>query len=207
MVFKNVLDMVSRERGEIKKSWHVEWFYGNDLKVYWTKNSVQGTPTFAMVDDINEGFEIVTSAVTNDTGSIDFNNIRHYDPTSAIIIGIVRNLSIADHRMDIGLANELEGATDFVVMNSDSSFTNYALQSVAIPPSSTTESSIPNDIIFHRHKIELFSTFMQLHIDGILEVTKTTDIPLDSLQPVFNSSTRTTASKTHRIRYLEVFNT
>ncbi len=207
MVFDNVLEMVSRERGELKRSWFLDWFYGNDLKAYWRKANFIGTNTFQMVDEINEGFEIVTGANSNDQGFIDFNNINHYDNQNCIEIWTMRAVESTTRRQQTGLFEDFTLSQNFATVTNDTDETNYVLATRDATTASITASSFPIDEIFHRHKLQLFATFALYSQDGILGITHTTTLPTVGLNPGGSMLTRAAGVRTGRWRYLEVFNT
>ena len=93
MVFDNVLSMVNPPT-VLKRSWFVEWFYGNALKTLWDQNSILGVSTFSMQDDVDEGFSIsVAGGGSANRGTIIAANAeRHFDPVNCIVESIQRKL-------------------------------------------------------------------------------------------------------------------
>jgi len=207
MVFESVLDIVSAERGEIKRSWFIEWFYGNQLKAYWREADFVGTNIFRMVDEINQGFEIVTGANLNDQGFIDFNNINHYDNLNCIELWVMRAVESTTRRQQTGLFEDFTLSQNFATITNDTDETNYVLATRDATTSSITASSIPIDEIFHIHQLRLKSTFADYLQDGILAITKTTNLPTVGLNPGGSMLTRGASARTGRWRYLSVINT
>lgn len=206
MVFESVLDIVSAERGEVKRSWFVEWFYGNTLKAYWTEVNIGGGSS-AMADEINDGFFMTTNINFNDRRGIEFNQIRHYDNTGLTVIWIGKVDSVTDTLLRLGVTNVTQfGGNSMFGGIDDNSSVNFILRTADdIAGITTVASSILADTDFHKHQCELFPTFAQYTLDGLLEATSTTTLPTAQLQPSANILTKAGA-KTANVRFLSVFN-
>ncbi len=212
MVFENVLDMVSRERGELKKSWHVEWFYGNDLKNYWLKFNNSGIGTFAMVDEINEGFSILTDSIINANNQISFGNTKHYDSQACELIQIGRRVT-ANSGVIFGFTDEPFGRLGSTINNQLSLINNtnntnqFFLHNNGSPPNSVIDTGLPIDTNFTKYKFQGNSTFAQLFVNGTLRATATTDLPTGSVQPAMQVQANTVTPGEGRISYQEIYNT
>lgn len=189
----------------VKKQWFVEWFDGDDLKAYWTKRDVAGTGTFAMADAVDEGFSIITGASASGQSRIDFNDIRHYNFDAAIIIAVCRRLTATNAQIGVGLHNRT--SVDFAFCEDSTNGTNKRLETFAAGTGSNTESSIPIDTVFTGYKMEMGSVNVKMTINGVLEVTKTTNRPTLRQQPTFDAFNPSTTASEGRIRYYEAFNT
>jgi hypothetical protein len=185
-----------------------EWFDGNDLSSIWNKNDLVGTNTFQMADAIDEGFEIVTGAGGSDNGQIDFNAKRHYDPTECIMIAVARNKSLSANRLRIGLGNTAFNVNVQVMfLEANTQDTNFEL-ATSDATLSFTATDVTLDSNFHSIKLEGTSANVQLTLDGVLKVTKTTNRPTSNVQPqMYVLDLATSSAKTGQCRYLEVFNT
>lgn len=209
MVFENVLSLVAPQK-EIKKSWFVDWIYGNDLKVNWNKSNGAGVGTFAMVQNAhNEGFSVVTGAVANDNSSINFNQIRHYDPRAVVVETISRILRTTDAISANGLFFGINNDTiDSEWYGFDSALhTNFQLFSDLGGGGTYTDTGIVLDTNFHRFKMEGQLTVTLLSVDGILRASKTDELPILKMNPQLLSVSRITTPFEQRYRYFEVFNT
>ena len=190
----------------VAKSHFWDWFDGNDVKNMWTKKDVQGTGTFAMVDGIDEGYSVTTSAATSDRSGLSFNNIRHYNKTGSVIIIVAKRNTVGLLRS--GFRNVLDTTTiqlAQVQCNDTSTFKELITGDTSL---TVTATDIAVDASFHAYKIELSSTDCQLTIDGVLKATNTTNLPTLDQQPnpIWVQEIGTGAVEA-RVRYCEAYNT
>jgi hypothetical protein len=213
MVFDNVLSMVSPPKN-IKRTWFVDWFYGSALKGYWDQNDITGVGTFAMADGIDEGFSISTTATNGNASSIvAANTERKFDPVGSVHIAIIRRVS-ANGGYIQGLGNRADGdigntPDESIRLDNLSTATFIRLATINGVSSTSVNTSIPIDTVFHRSRLELTPTTATAIVDGILEGTITTTLPLSSskLYTGFRSISLGAFVSESRIRYTEVFNT
>jgi hypothetical protein len=85
--------------------------------------------------------------------------------------------------------------------------TNLLLYTGDASASSQAQTDIPRDIVYHTTKLECGSADIKLTVDGVLKVTKTTNIPTVKLQPVCFVESRDATAREGRIRYMECYNT
>ena len=208
MTFANVYEMVSPP-ATVKKSWFVEYFDGDDLKAYWTQRNVVGSGTFAMDDVVDGGFKI-NATTTSAVLAIDFNGIRHYEPTGCVVIGIIACDAVISMQSQVGLVETTAYAVndDFILAGSRSfdSTTNF----IGRTGNSTGETFITLaaiDTNFHRYQMELTSSNATFKMDGILEGTKTDKLPNTRLFPAYFVHATTATDVAGRIRYYEAYNT
>ena len=185
----------------------VDTFSGALLNERWTTQNLVGTNTFAMADEIDGGFKITTGTAGSDNGQMAFNNKRQYDPTDCVLIGVVKKTSASATRTRFGYGNTAFNiGTDVAYLEASTQQTNFGLQT-ANGSISFTASSVALDENWHTHKIEGRSGDTQLTIDGVLEVTKTTDRPTLKCQPtLYVLDLATSSAKEGQIRYLEIYN-
>lgn len=173
------------------KKQFVEYFSGNDLNPVWTKNSLQGTPTFGMADGINGGFRITCSGAQN--GSITFNNVRHFDPTSCTFYMIINGAF--NTRTDImgGLSNVAElmnaNVNKIVIKQDNGTGTGTQLMiGNGITESQTTLSGVTLDAL-NTFKVVCTASSVKAYLlvggEWILKATDTTDLPTVPMQPAF----------------------
>jgi len=209
MTFSNVYEMLNPP-SVIRKTHFWDWFDGSVLNDRWTETTLGGTPTFTMFDDVGEGFEILAKTSAGHTGAINFNDIRHYSHTATMFIGVHRVLSTVDMEGLVGGVDAKNfSATSVTIagMRSVDSTDFFLIFTNDGAASSNTVSSVSLDTIFHTHQIECTSSNNQYSIDGVLEATKTTNLPDTKMQPTYIVTTRTTASKIGHLRYFEVYST
>jgi len=191
----------------------VEWFSGSVLSSIWDQNSLFGSPVFAMVDDINEGFGISHDTTNPSQGAIIAGNTeRPFDFDGCVMHTITRRVE-ANGNTQAGWANRSDG--DFGNTPDDSvKFQQTSLQTfirfVTIRNLSTTVvlTTVPSDTIFHHVRQEMFGASATITIEGKLEATSVTDLPILKLYAGFkeNNTGGGTIGEA-RIRYMEVFNT
>ncbi len=193
----------------------VEWFSGSVINSdRWTERDVQGTNTFAMADEVDGGFKITTGTTTGNRGLLHFNDIRHYDSSGCIIIGIFRTPSQTFYRAGMGMSDRNTMDQDSNIIGAfavaGDQFTEYVVISDSGSSQGFTASSVTVDFISHVHKVEIFGGVkVNYLIDGILEATKTgAQIPGTGvkMQPGFTSQTTNTTAKTSHITYMEAYN-
>ena len=194
----------------LQKQHFVEWFSGKDIDSIWTKRSVTGVPTFAMDDVVDGGFKITTAATSLSQGIIDFNNIRHYSNIGSILLGVSKTVfGQAAGSQHIGFA----GTTGSDPINSAHVHSNADIEFMIRTKDATTASNTSFttafDEAFHGWKVEVRASDVLGFIDGVQEVTKTTNLPTTKMMPFagVNTGSATPSADTFNIRYLEAFNT
>lgn len=196
----------------VNKQHFVEWFSGDALDSIWTFSQIIGAGgTQAMSDTIDGGLTITagTSGTTRFT-EIDFNGINNYSQTSSVVI-IVAKVSATtngggrwglnliattanSHRVGMGVDSDLS-TTDYMILTSDGTSLTSSAATFAL------------DTNYHSHKAEMKSASCEYTIDGVLEVTKTTNLPTVALQPMVTTLGRNSTNKTTNVIYVEVYNT
>ena len=210
MVFPSVYDMTNESMTTVRKQHFWEYFSGATLNSRWTTNNIQGT-TFAMTDEVDGGFKILTGATSGDAGAIQFNNKRQYEETGCVSISVWKNSSTASIISKCGFSSELgvfAGSYALCGIQSGASF--FDLRTRDGTTATGANSSIAADTSDHVFKIECGASGASnvvLSIDGVTEVTDTTNLPIIPLQPAFYVSTATTTSKSIQTKYVEAYNT
>ena len=194
--------------GGIPKQRFVENFSGDSLDTdRWNTTNTQGSGTFTTDDNIDGGFKITTSSTNNDRSSINFNNKRNFNHIGSVSVSVCKAVDSSSRNVRVGLSNGTDGfSSHHAVIGNDTNNTNYELNTEDASTESGTEGSVAIDQSFHVHKITLSSSNAVSSIDGVTDVTKTTNLPADKLQPLFQVHSRTGA-KQGNIRYMEVYNT
>jgi len=181
---------------------------GIDLDV-WTETDNTGTGTRTMEDSVDGGYSIAVGTGTLDASQINFNDIRQYDFQNSTCLFTMKDTGIAQALIDVGLVGHTgTGNTEQACVRSFDANTNFALITGDASTGSTTEGLIPLDSSFHNYKLVLSSTDVVMDLDGVLDVTKTSNRPTVKLQPVFavESNSGATTKKAH-ILNIEAFNT
>jgi hypothetical protein len=193
----------------VRKQKFWDWFDGDDLKSIWTKTDLYGgTGIFAMSDNTDEGFSVKTDTGSGDQSELDFNNIRHYSHTASVCISVVRRVSAT--AVITGFVGQIVG-DDLEVASYNDSTVGSSFKRLYTADASTgsdADSSVAPDTAWTTAKIVMGSSDIRLWINGVLEVTKTTNRPTVKQQPYFSVFTQSGGGTIEgRIRYYEAYNT
>jgi len=183
----------------------VERFGGDFLDERWTERDISGSSTSGMVDAIDEGFFILNASGGGGNTEIDFNDIRQYDDDNSVIIWECKLVTTTSVNFIIGLAGDLLTTGSYVHMGVQTTpdATNFILVTRDGSSGSNSSTTKAFDSNWHTLKSILTSTSVNYNIDGILEVSKTNNLPAAKLQPMFLMNG---VSKEGRVRYMEVYN-
>ena len=211
---QSLLDILEPSRATIAKTRFVEWFSGDILDPIFDQNSIAGAPVFDMTDLINQGFGITTPAVFLTIGTIiAANGERHFDPRACAVDNVSRRVSVTG-TISGGFGSRTDGdignTPDESIFYQDSSVLTFK-RLVTIRNVSTTvvNSSVSSDTAFHHIITEMLAASGTMTIDGILEATSTTNLPLSSsfLYTGFRVQTTAAAVTEGRITYMEAYST
>ena len=190
----------------------IEWFSGNSLNTdRWTTYVFNSAPTFQMGDSVNGGFEIVTAASNNTGGGITFNNIaRQYSKSGAVFI-CISQIDEASGETFQGLIythttfNLFRNQTTISNINTEATMFTHTSDASADTQTATTQAPITGSPALF--KIETKSSSVEFNINGVLDVTTTSTLPAEDMQPRFSVRALSAATHTGRIRYMECYNT
>ncbi len=195
----------------LQKQRFVEWFSGDDIDLIWTKTNIANAGTFAMIDAIDEGFSIRCNTAIDSASQITFNNIRHYLETACIAIWIGKNNRLVSGDIRFGFTGEtnvLNPINSAFAISQSSGGSFFDLVTKDATTGSAQASSVALDALFHNHKTECRSADIQYTLDGVLEVTKTTNRPTAKMQPYFQAINGGGGGVNEgRVRYCEALNT
>jgi len=189
----------------IAKQHFIDNFDGDVLNERWFETEINGTNPKSMSDAIDEGFQIVTGASTNNRGTISFNDINPFDMDNSRHIVVARVNQTTNVVMKCFLAGDRDSESisvaGWVVVNTINRLvTNDGTSGTNTNLATTADSN------FHKAETDLDGTTANLWFDGILEGTATATYPTTKLEPVFFMQTLTTATKTGQVRYFEAYN-
>jgi len=195
---------------DVRKQHFWDWFSGGALdSKRWTYLNITGAGSGAMSDSVNGGYAITTSGGAVRESNISFNNVREYSHTGCVSIWVAQATATSGQDTHLGFSDD---ATSPSYTSSDNqanweidSGTQYLLTSDGSSASRTAlTSATAMGSAFRVGKVECGSANIKLTIDGVLEVTKTTNRPSTALQPKFSVYGMT---KTGSVRYCEAYNT
>jgi len=185
----------------------VEWFSGDSLDSIWSQRNITGTGTYAMVDAIDEGFSIKSGASNSDESMIWFNDINHYSHAGSVIIGIFRRVTASTFASFGFTDDQIASGSDHISFVDDTADSLKTLFTANGSSQGSTNMVTSVDTIFHNIKMELDGSNAFCHVDGILEATRTSQLPDTNMQPNAYVFARTAGAKEAQIRYLEAYNT
>jgi hypothetical protein len=175
------------------KQHFIEWFSGKQLPSYWTQVNSSGTGTFTMEDSVDGGFSVIAQSGGYNFSFIYFNNKRQYAHNNSTAIyaskfSVTSGISYGW----VGLTNDGNGgitASHSAMMgkNSSEAGTNFGVYTRDGTTASQTLGSVAQDTSYHTFKGVLDGTDYKFYLDGVLEVTKTTNLPTVKMQPTIVS--------------------
>jgi hypothetical protein len=187
----------------------VDNFSGDSLNERWTQWNETGTGTFAMSDEVDGGFSIITDATSGRSG-IGFNNIRQYSNSGLVVIAVIKRVSASNARTAVGAKNTQDFGAQIqgIQIQNHSGSTYYIIQSGDASTGSSTNMTTSVDTSWHNLKQELGGSDLKAYLDGTLEATHTTNLPTTKMQPLFASRSDASSNAVEsRIRYMECYNT
>jgi len=192
----------------VQKQRLVEWFSGAGLCTQrWNTTCITGTNEFKTADGIDLGFELTTGAGTSDQGSINQNNINHYNESGAVSISSFQTLQTTLIRHRIGFSDTTTGG-DLAVSDQDTNLScniQIMTQNGAVNRTSTCIAISAN---FRMLKVEMNACDATLNVcSACVSATSSCSLPVVDMQLFWNALTRTTATRTTRNRYWEAYNT
>jgi hypothetical protein len=199
--------------GKLRKTFE-EFFTGKalDTTSKWQTNNISGANTFAIEDGIDSGLKITTGAVANNSGSITFNNLRHFDPTRCTIYGIIQ-FDNTNNKTIMGLCNSTDmdaAANQLVGIRLNSAVANIELISSDGTTLSASDSGVSKSTSNIPFKIVCSINDIKLYLltagQWSLKVTKTTNRPTAALQPCFQVKTSANSAQVGRAIYMRVQN-
>jgi len=184
-------------------------FTGGELNTnVWTKRIRSGSGSVNMIDEVDEGIEVRTGVSTNNSTALDNNGIHQYDRLASTWLWTARISHITS-------INNLSGGTtctcygfNFMGMGASLTLsTNFYMRTSNTSTFSHTATSIPSDTNWHLFKVICKSGVYTGFMGGILEITKTNDLPTLNFFPYQFTGTLTNAARYTRMRHFEAFNT
>lgn len=194
---------------QIQKTHFVDRFNGASLDERWLISILRGTGNVIVRDDIDEGINIRSDGpqASQLKTKISFGGNRHYSETGSVLIGIFRVIQATLVGAKMGLVNISSDVLNqnFVITTASTAFNITTDDGVT---TSGQSGSAYDRFSFQLFRLEITPTTALLHGNGILEVTKTNNLPQARLEPTFQcNSTVTSTQRDMRVRYAEAFNT
>jgi hypothetical protein len=208
MAFPSVYEMMN-PLTTLRKQHFWEYFSGATLNSRWTIGGT-GSVTAPMRDSVNGGMYVRTQGL-NKTGYISFNNKRQYAHDGCESIHIFKAGHFGtEQKSKAGLTNTLGLTTDFALCNADydTDATNYSLTTADGSTITSTSTTVAvSTSVWIASKLALNGTNVKIYIDGVLEVTKTTNKPTAKLQPILFIEDNQNVGHSVWGKYVEAYNT
>ena len=199
------------------KQHFIEWFSGKQLPSYWTlRDVVGGTGSSAMNDAVDEGLRVNTGSGSDAATFIDFNGKRQYSHNSSVCITVCRdNNPSTSGGFRVGFVGDNATGVE-ANLPANCAFINGSSIAEKVGITSKDTSSYSNtsgtttyvNSVFRAYKLTNGSSDLKLTVNGSLELTKTTNLPTDKMQPFAGiGSGGAGGTKELDIRYMECYNT
>ena len=189
------------------KQHFIEWFSGKTLPSYWNKRTIAGSGSFTMTDGVDKGFNVTFSS---GRGCIDFSAIRPFSKTGSKFIAVASMNSTSSQYWLLGMKyGETSYSPEgyyFNYMDSGSTFTFQSYGGGSTSTATSTSVSTSPSGTFHHWDGEVTSSNMLGKVDGVLEATRTANMPQNNMHPFFFTQYSSVAGNGN-IRYMECYNT
>ena len=210
MTFGSVYEMFD-PLSEVRKQHFWTWFSGSiPLKNYWNITNVLGTGSVAINDlSTNLGINVNTGSNINDETQINFNDIKPFSPIASVMISVGRPVANAVQIGYCGLSgdNKTYNGVEKALCISDDADTFFALSTADAVTSSDTEGSDTLDLNIKSWKLELNPSAINMILNGVTDVTKSTNLPTSRLQPAIGAKALASTTRAWQLNYYEAFNT
>lgn len=206
MTFNSVYEMFN-PLTETRKQRFWDWFSGDALKSYWDTEGFGSAGTYVIDDSVDGGLKITTGTSSGNQATLNFNNINQYDNQNSVSIDVVKRIDTST-RLDAGfitLSNNF--GTNIGVMINNTDNTNIELRTADATTLSETAGSVAVHTNWFVSKLQFTSSNAKMTLDGVLDVTKSSNLPADDLQPVVSVISNSAGAKSGAIRYCEAYNT
>jgi len=191
----------------IMKQHFVENFSGSVLDTDRWNLGGTNTPTAIMSDTINGGVKVTTGGSINNFATLTFNNIEPFDATSCVIIFVsTRDNTNAKSRHGLShLGATAEAFTEHHAFVNNGETPEIKFET-GNGTNSSTDSGVTATLNTVLNKIEMSSSNGKYFFDGVLKVTKTTNLPTTSQQPYLYHFAQDGAARSINYRYCEAWN-
>ena len=217
--FDSITSALGRNDGVIQRQWFQEWFTGKSLNTdIWGMWNESGSGSFAMSDSVDGGFSITTSA--GGRSGIDFSGSAALNPdgnaprltqfshNSSTIIAVVKKTALSSRRLFVGFRYDgtTNGTAECALLHSHDGG-NIGLLTGDDSGGDTTAGSVAPSTNYILTKIVLKTSSCDMNINGILDVTRTEDLPTVATQPQLMARDDGSGTCIVHCTYMEAYNT
>lgn len=207
MTFASVYEMFD-PLTTVRKQRFWDWFSGNAVRNIWTANAT-GASTATIDDTVGGGLLLTTGSTNGNRLELTFGDIKPFSHTGSVALGIMKLSTTSSIASRIGFISGLlvgDTSHSWITFDTALSATNYVFSTLDTSVSDTT-GSVAADTNPHSFKIENTGSNSKSYIDGVLDVTKTTSLPDEQMEPHLSTQAKSAASRTGNFRYYEAYNT
>lgn len=197
----------------LKKQFFEQWMAAKQRSSIWTTGGSAGSSS--MTDDVDQGLDISTGGSNNDTQFIHFNNKRQFNYQASMLLSLMRAVTTTPTAMLAALLRDtaqagnllLSVGTNYMAIGKEES-SNFKIITADGSTASGTDSDVAGDNSFHLHQGEMTASNNKYTLDGVLKVTKTTNLcATNGLQPFAGVRTGTAAVRNMKLKYISAWNT
>ena len=206
---KSMYDQLNAH-GTVAKQRFVETFSGSGLDTDRWNVTTTGNGAATMSDEADGGLKITSDSGATGGIMINFNNIRHYSQTGSVCIFVGKRTSASDAQMLGGLSSNTALNEDVASIKD---YTGYAGNKQFATANNgswqTQDTTVAKSTNYNSYKIELLSSSVTMSVDGLTEITNSTQVPDAPVQPFFytSESAGAASAKSAQIKYMECYNT
>ena len=196
--------------GTVAKQRFVENFSGTALDTDRWNVTTTGNGAATMSDEADGGLKITSDSGATGGIMINFNNIRQYSQTGSVCIFVGKRTSASDAQMLGGLSSNTALNEDVASIKD---YTGYAGNKQFATANNgswqTQDTTVAKSTNYNSYKIELLSSSVTMSVDGLTEITNSTQVPDAPVQPFFyaSESAGAASAKSAQIKYMECYNT
>tara|TARA_R110000822_G_scaffold119107_1_gene252009 strand:+ start:16 stop:642 length:627 start_codon:yes stop_codon:yes gene_type:complete len=206
---KSMYDQLN-PHGTVAKQRFVETFSGSGLDTDRWNVTTTGNGAATMSDEADGGLKITSDSGATGGIMINFNNIRQYSQTGSVCIFVGKRTSASDAQMLGGLSSNTALNEDVASIKD---YTGYAGNKQFATANNgswqTQDTTVAKSTNYNSYKIELLSSSVTMSVDGLTEITNSTQVPDAPVQPFFyaSESAGAASAKSAQIKYMECYNT
>ena len=196
--------------GTVAKQRFVDNFSGSALDTDRWNVTTTGNGAATMSDEADGGLKITSDSGATGGIMINFNNIRQYSQTGSVCIFVGKRTSASDAQMLGGLSSNTALNEDVASIKD---YTGYAGNKQFATANNgswqTQDTTVAKSTNYNSYKIELLSSSVTMSVDGLTEITNSTQVPDAPVQPFFyaSESAGAASAKSAQIKYMECYNT
>ena len=195
--------------GGLSNQRFVENFSGGSLDTDRWQQTQSGTGIFAMSDSVDGGFTLYPASGNTNYAQINFNNKKHYSKTGSVLISVWKQPTNTGgaSTMQMASSNGTSWNTNSCGTRLWTTDSYFKLRTADASTVSQTDTTVARDTNFNLFKHEMKSSSAELSINGVFQLSKTTNLPTSDLQPAPFAWNENGNRDYLHIRYMEAYNT